>query len=292
MRLDDGTRGSGLVARKRLDTFYRMRFSRFNYEPRATSYEIMTKHSRIILILLLFLTEATARAAWYQVEVIVFEQLRPDLGGEVWFENPGLPSRADSINLITDIPDAAKGVKAGQGERLPDNSGLIPYMALPGGALRLQRDERILKLSADYRPLLHIAWQQPGYDKEDGRAVHLEQLVEAENPEDTLPPELAEIQIKEDGYVPPEPLIDGTIRLRTTRFLHVDVDIAYFPEKFLQILRSQRQSAVNPQQLVVNRNADYVRLTETRKIKLNELHYFDHPLFGVLLQVSRLNHQE
>ena len=255
----------------------------------------MIKLLSATLIFLSCLIGTPAVAAWYQVEVIVFEQLRPDLGGEVWFENPGLPSRSDSIDLITDVPDAAgddQRTSTGQGDQLPDNNGLMPYLELPGNSLRLQRDERILKLSADYRPVLHVAWQQPGYDKDDGRAVHLEQLVESENPEDTLPPELAQIQIKEDRYAPPEPVIDGTIRLRTTRFLHVDVDIAYFPEKFLQTLRSQKQSAVNPEQLLVNRNADYVRLTETRKIKLNELHYFDHPLFGVLLQVSRLNDQD
>jgi hypothetical protein len=29
-----------------------------------------------------------------------------------------------------------------------------------------------------------------------------------------------------------------------------------------------------------------VRLVESRNIKLRQVHYFDHPLFGVLLQVT------
>ncbi|MCG8324602.1 MAG: peptidoglycan binding protein CsiV [Thiotrichales bacterium] len=33
----------------------------------------------------------------------------------------------------------------------------------------------------------------------------------------------------------------------------------------------------------------YARIRESRKIKLNEVHYFDHPLFGALIQVSRLS---
>ena len=32
-----------------------------------------------------------------------------------------------------------------------------------------------------------------------------------------------------------------------------------------------------------------LELKETRRIKLNEIHYFDHPMYGVILQVSRLN---
>lgn len=253
---------------------------------------MVARYFTVPLFLLLLNAVPAAHAAWYQVEVIIFEQLRPDLGGEVWFENPGLPSRSDSTDLITAVPDIigeGPPVTAGQQQPADDNKILIPYFELPSGAQRLQKDFQVLKLSADYRPLLHVAWQQPGYDTDSGRAVHLEKLVEVKDPEEALPPELAQIQIKEDRYHAPEPVIDGTIRLRATRFLHVDVDISYFPDKFLQILRQQKQNANNQEQLTVNQNADYVRLEESRKIKLNELHYFDHPLFGVLLQVSRLN---
>lgn len=44
------------------------------------------------------------------------------------------------------------------------------------------------------------------------------------------------------------------------------------------------------QLLFVNLDLDYdgYRLVEKRRIKLNEVHYFDHPKFGVLMQVSRL----
>lgn len=44
------------------------------------------------------------------------------------------------------------------------------------------------------------------------------------------------------------------------------------------------------QLLFVNLDLDFdgYRLIEKRRIKLNEVHYFDHPKFGVLVQVSRL----
>ena len=44
------------------------------------------------------------------------------------------------------------------------------------------------------------------------------------------------------------------------------------------------------QLLFVNIDIDYLgyRMTEKRRLKLNERHFFDHPKFGLLIQVSRL----
>jgi len=44
------------------------------------------------------------------------------------------------------------------------------------------------------------------------------------------------------------------------------------------------------QLLFANIDVDYLgyRMTEKRRLKLNERHYFDHPKFGLLMQVSRL----
>ncbi|MFT5135362.1 MAG: hypothetical protein ACI9XU_001030 [Arenicella sp.] len=46
--------------------------------------------------------------------------------------------------------------------------------------------------------------------------------------------------------------------------------------------------------LFINLDLDYngYRLTEKRRIKLDEKHFFDHPKFGVLIQVSRLEPEE
>ena len=48
------------------------------------------------------------------------------------------------------------------------------------------------------------------------------------------------------------------------------------------------------QLLFANIDLDYkgFRMLEKRRLKLDEKHYFDHPKFGVLLQVSRLEEEE
>ena len=258
--------------------------------------------NKLICLITLIFISLPSHANWYQVEVIIFQYIRPALDQELWYENPGLPSREDSIELLpvfvddslSQVTDEILETKVVENEDVEteEEVGLIPYQALSKDTFRLKNDYRILKLSGEYRPLLHMAWQQPGYDRDNGRAVHLELLEQVEELDESLPAELAEIQVIEEKYVPPEPIFDGTIRVRSSRFLHVDMDFAYFPENFQQILKLQRHQTMDRNILHINPEADYVRLTESRRIKLNELNYFDHPLFGVLLQVSRIETED
>ena len=90
--------------------------------------------------------------------------------------------------------------------------------------------------------------------------------------------------LSEDVYQVLDLIFDGTIRLRSSRFLHVDVDFAHFPGFLLNGETPDKEEG----SLFVQQQADYVRLQESRKIRLNEIHYFDHPIFGVILRVSRL----
>ena len=246
----------------------------------------MNKTGPMAVIFILVLSMSTgARAAWYQVEVIVFKQTQPDTDGEVWYSNPGLPDRTNSIELITDVPDdtGATGTKA--------SKTLVPFQELGKDSYHLDGIYQALKLSRYYLPLYHTSWQQPALAVPSSRAVHLEAFYENRGGDGDLPPELAAIQIPGELYEPQQTLLDGTILLRSTRFLHVDVDIAYFPESMPGAGQESEGDGEN-QNGDYPQYADYVRMRESRKIKLNELNYFDHPLFGVILQVSRMETNE
>jgi hypothetical protein len=212
-------------------------------------------------LLLLLLLPVPLQAAWYQVEVIVFESLNADPDGESFDESPGLPDRSYTIDLVTAPSDGAPTDAA---------ANLIPYLALDTSRFRLDGVFRSLKLTRDYRPLLHVAWQQPGEGSAAERAVHLTQLREP----------AAVLAVDPALYVPPDAIIDGIVQLRVGRFLHVVVDMAYFPH------------AVQPAGAAPRDGAEYLRLRARRKVLLNDLNYFDHPLFGVLVQVSRLAARE
>ena len=218
---------------------------------------------------------------WYRVEVVLFAYTEPDTGGELWYENPGLPARRQTIGLIMETVDPLPGAAP----EPPEEDDLKPYLALPKQDYRLAGVRRVLASSREYRPLLHVAWQQPGLDARNVRAVRLDntrfERKAAEQVE--VEPEPGEVR-EEPEYTPPIKVFDGTVLLRKSRFLHLDVDFAYFPDTLEQPDLDIPEQAARHGRM----SADYVRLTESRRIKPEELNYFDHPLFGLIVEVSKL----
>ena len=218
---------------------------------------------------------------WYRVEMILFAYTEPDASGEWWYENPGLPSRHQSIRLIMETAAPVSTDTPGA----PEERDLKPYLALPKQDYRLAGVRRVMASSREYRPLLHVAWQQPGLDARNVRAVRLDntrfERKAAEQVE--VEPEPGQVR-DEPEYTPPIKIFDGTVKLRKSRFLHLDVDFAYFPETLQQPDLDIPEQAARHGRLP----ADYVRLTESRRIKSDDLNYFDHPLFGLIVEVSKI----
>jgi hypothetical protein len=72
----------------------------------------------------------------------------------------------------------------------------------------------------------------------------------------------------------------GTVRVHLSRFLHITLDVTY-----------QGTSAATPPPsagdgLEEIPLAPQYRMRATRSARSNELHYFDHPAFGVLVRVT------
>jgi len=77
----------------------------------------------------------------------------------------------------------------------------------------------------------------------------------------------------------------GTVRLYKTRFAHVDVDLEFerrIPSKILEAFAQNQK--ITSDQLPTHWRFN---LKESRKIKPGELHYIDHPLFGVLIKIHQ-----
>lgn len=128
-----------------------------------------------------------------------------------------------------------------------------------------------LRTSRQYSPVLHWRWRQPGWDPASAKAVHV-QIPTGSTLPLTSPPALLDKNllarmrtlISQRQPVPPDqPLLDGTVSLSVSQFPHLAVDLVFLDKD----------------------TGLPVQLRETRRMRSGELHYLDHPRFGVLAQV-------
>ena len=267
---------------------------------------------------------------WYAIEIIVFERTS-ELGrnAEVWPADPGLPKIADAVELSREglvpeeppgeLPNGRVSDAAPATESMAPPSALKPraFQLLPPEEYRLMDAWNRLNKSSAYRPLLHIAWIQPGFASEDARMVHVRNsnaalgtiatpIAAPINGDDgTLPvfdepdyaPTLsARIQVARD---PGRAALDGTLRVHRARYLHVKADLLYYRPLDSDAnaptppgsdtaglpLPDSPDTALIEQLLAEEDTATRLfRLTESRRMRSAELHYLDHPLFGMLVE--------
>jgi hypothetical protein len=123
--------------------------------------------------------------------------------------------------------------------------------------LKLNSEYRKLQAIAAYQPLVHAGWVLPGLPEADAVPFDLKTL----------------------GISNPR----GTVRVHLSRFLHITLDLTY--QAPLGAGPAAASAAANDglDEILL---APQYRLRATRSARSNELHYFDHPAFGVLVRIT------
>lgn len=135
-------------------------------------------------------------------------------------------------------------------------SGFFPenhFTELAAAHYTLNSISQALESSGRHKVLFHRAWRQLAYSKSRAVAYPVHSI--AENRRDS---------------------IEGIIKLVRGRFLHLDVN--------LQLMTTASGTEVMFSDNPNSRPA--FELIETRRIKSNVLHYFDHPRLGVIARVT------
>lgn len=217
----------------------------------------------------------------YTVEIIVFRYAQEVATGSEIFP----PDVIDGTRLAMD-----------DGSRIIDGEALQEIPPVP----RRYRDIEFTLLMDDqytlgdimdrlqrldvYEPLMHFGWTQATWPDEDTLAIELARMGE-------LPPDL-----------------NGTLRLYLSRYLHLVVDLE-LEGPSLSAAAGDRSNALleygdyrslddqgsvdesgsmdRPHEYGVARPVRY-RIEENRILRSGELRYFDHPKFGVLAKVTRV----
>lgn len=222
---------------------------------------------------------------WYRTEVIVFKHLQDVPGEDEVFTPPNPVAETEFALLDTGPIDAGEDrwmesfpsqiaelnnngareqgqIEAedspvpGQEDPALDPGDGLEFRLADIQAMELIDELERLQGRSFYQVLAHLAWEQPGYGLEQSH-----------------PFPLAEYAGAQSG-------LDGDVTLYRGRYLHMVFDLSLQAPVSEQILVfPPRKQSLSPR----------YRIAEDRRMRSGELHYIDHPKFGILLKVTEVD---
>ncbi len=206
----------------------------------------------------------------YTVEVIIFRYAQEVSTGSEIFprdEPPADPPLGDEEIAFDDAPSRHAGRAPAP---LPDTELVLLDRA------DYQLDDirdRMRRLDV-YTPVMHFGWTQATWPEEQTEPVPLHR------------------------FARPPPGLDGDLTLYLNRFLHLVVDLQLEAPKSKTYNVDERERLGDTRtvgELLEEVNVQdpvYYRIKEDRILKNGELRYYDHPKFGVLAKVTRVEEEE
>lgn len=156
---------------------------------------------------------------------------------------------------------------------LPDTENATQFNAEDGYARLLKPEsftlnEEVEKMTTEkgYDVLAHFAWRQNALSREEALPVLVDQFVQQRRLESSI--------------------LFGTIRMYQERFPHVQVNL----EIDRQIPHAVLERFTEHQHLDIDWITEGWRfqINESRRVRYGEIHYLDHPIFGILIKVDRV----
>lgn len=134
-----------------------------------------------------------------------------------------------------------------------------------GNERKLSDIARKLNTSPAYRVLFHTTWKQAAVDSSAAKGVRLSN----------------ERKLTGDNANPVYE-VEGIANLSAGRFLHLNLNLVFskLMQESLNPSPSMNGATQPPESL------RRFQLKESRRVKSKELHFFDHPLFGVIAYVT------
>lgn len=237
-----------------------------------SSYFTLMNVFRLCLVLLLpsVLLAETAEddEQWYEVEVIIFKHRFASSDVEYWpetgtwlpqsalhLQNPSASDHADSIvNQLAPLPIR------------DENYGLLPLESL-----WLNNVYQRINASSRYEVVYRTGWRQKSMLPNDAKTIALDQTIN-----------YASHRTNQSDH--------GTVRLYKTRYLHLDLDLTLsnpdatpkfeqiYQLNFINLEQNEPSDRTQPQ---------YFSLKESRRFRSLDIHYFDHPMFGAIVQARK-----
>jgi len=220
----------------------------------------------IIFLSLFCLTAALADDAdqqqqkLYQVELIIFQRSIPtSTNTDLWSTDKPI------------TPDTSNAVELHQPQDNPDQN----YQLLPPEDFKLNPEANALKKSGKYKVIMHIAWLQNINSPRDTQPIH----ITGGNLYNEYGEQITNQSQQQNSYWQ----VNGLLWISYTRYFEVKTRL-YFTAPSIDFPAYIKQVADE----YTNSHLICFRMQQARRMKANELNYFDHPLFGVLIKITPL----
>jgi hypothetical protein len=284
------------------------------------------KYSLYLLLFIIFfqgMDPAFAKDTRYRVELIVLTHLQhnsepmeflqlEDYSSAIDFltpppeddEEPGSEGAAiDDATAETGITEVIDPLEAPIDSPVDPNR--VEHIEEMSDVMR--ESWRRLRLSGPFRPEQYLSWEQGEQEPFPSLRLHDLEVVLVDDPYADLRQELEETEVFTDQAVTidgaeepgiPDPTLyhrlDGTVVLRRTRFLHLDLNLqlreAVWEETSLltplPISEPEEQETPRPTAFLVH------SLEQSRQVRSRRMEYFDGPVLSVLAFITPIKISE
>jgi hypothetical protein len=206
----------------------------------------------------------------YTVEVVIFSYAEDvAVGGEQFFaDKPAIEEELDDFVEGLDLVDELSVTPATRKidlVRYAKDPELLKFVLLTEDEYTMTGVTDQFELLDVYETVMHFGWTQPTFPQEETEAIELSTF----------------------GDVPEG--LEGSFTLYLSRYLHLVVDLALEAESEVADDIDQGFAFAYPE---VQELPTYYRIQENRIVKNGDLRYFDHPKFGVVARVTRVEKEE
>ena len=232
----------------------------------------------ILLLVTLIPTTGWTRSAWYEIEIIVFNYTsKAALQAEYWDKNPGQPEQKNVMFLVDPKAYQAAGGRQDTLLKLSENQ------------LKLRDVKKIIQNSSEYEILFHESWRQLIHPREQAKTLYIQS-------EQTIPVVLNTASRSGTSQNRGKPVLEGTIKLSLSRFIHASIDLVYSarnpqfdPSAAMRLTESATSPLNNTQpnaDVIAEKEPEFLqyRIQQRRRMTSKQLHYIDHPKVGILIE--------
>ncbi|MDX1556418.1 MAG: CsiV family protein [Xanthomonadales bacterium] len=275
----------------------------------------MIKAFLFILIIIIVPAAMAQERSAYRIEVLILRHLDTVADPDYIAELPALEQ--DALDFYAnEIEGALAATQLGDPTELaPPDEGLLPPVGpfpqegpfddvewIEVRSERMNTVWRNLRLSESFRPEAFLAWEQPVDPPFPLIRVRNEGVIAVDDPLAALrgldPPYVFRYDLPSGQFALgglPDPqlhyALEGTVRLRRSRFLHFDLDLAFRQPAPGAVETARGVTTDTPLRPEYAGFAVHA-LVQSRQVRTERMEYFDSPILGALLWITEVEYQD